>query len=134
MNKTESIELARRAYLIIESVAERHAVQARAIALEGELRHRKGGDFRRYHPGAAPANACAEMFVAKFTAQYLCREPIPSIAAVLTLRADAALCAGIAATDEFRRRIYEGFRAANIDVNAVAELDYTILVGKVQAA
>jgi hypothetical protein len=134
MTKTESIALARRAYAIVESVAERHAEAAKAAALEGERRHRKGGDFRRYHPGAASAETCAEMFVVKFIAQYLCTEAIPNISAVLYLRPDAVICAGIVAMDDLRLKLYEGFRAENVDVYAVAALDYTALVGKVKAA
>jgi hypothetical protein len=128
MNKTETIKLARAAYAAVLSVAGRHAETAKAEALEGERRHRRG-DFRRYHPNAAPAEACAELFVAKFVADYLTNaDRIPGITDALRLRRDALIAAAIVATyaDELRVAFYN----AGIEPRDVATLDYTVAAGR----
>ena len=127
MNKTETIKLARKAYAVIESVAGRHAESAKAAALAGEKRHRRG-DFRRYHPRAASADVCAELFVARFVASYLTDEvQMPIIADILHLRPDAAIAAAIVET--YAHKLERAFEAVETNPSEVAKLDYRAAVG-----
>jgi len=129
MNKTETIRLARKAYAVVVSVAGRHAESVKAAALAAEKRHRRG-DFRKYHPSAASAEACAELFVAKFVAGHLTDAArMPSLADILHLRPDAVLAAAIVA--EYGKRLREAFDAAEIKLSDVAKLDYCTAVGPV---
>ena len=128
MTKTETVRLARRAYAVIERVAGCHAESAKAAALEAERRHRRG-DFRKYHPRAASAEICAELFVSRFVAEYLTQfERMPGIADVLTLRPDSILAAAIVA--EYGEKLYVAFGAAKIDPRDVAKLGYCDAVGR----
>jgi len=127
MNKAETIRLARKAYAVVESVAGRHAEDAKAAALAGEKRHRRG-DFRKYHPRAASADVCAELFVAKFVADYLTDAArMPSIADVLHLRPDAVLAAAIVAESRFT--LEHRFAEHEINLAEVVKLDYRAAIG-----
>lgn len=132
MNRKETQALVRRAYAALETLAPDKLAQVRTAALEAERRHRKGGDFRRYHPGAASAAACAEMFTVRWVAEYACApDRLPTLADIFALRRDVILAAALV---EFVKphKILEALRAADIDPFAVAELDYCAMVGEVR--
>lgn len=131
MNKTETLKLARKAYDVLHALLgySRDMGVAYNHALHGERRHRCG-DFARYHPGAASAPACAELFVARWIAEYALKpETMPSIADIGRLRPDVLQCASIVqnATPE---KVLAVLRAADIDPEQVAALDYVTAIGK----
>jgi hypothetical protein len=125
VNKSQSLKLARRAFDALDHIPERS--KAYAAALAGEKQYRRGS-FLRHHPSAASAPRCAELFVARWLAEYaLNPDKLPSIAGVLCLRPDAVLCAAIVAkyTPEVIRH---AFAEQGLDLVAIAALNYILVV------
>ncbi len=123
--KRVTLALARAAYDALSDIVDVGRVYEAALA--GEKRHRRG-DFARYHPGAASAPRCAELFTARWLAEYaLNPDKIPGIAAVLRLRPDAYLAAAIVQRDG-PDAILAVLHRAKLDPVAVAALDYMQVV------
>lgn len=128
MNQRETVALARAAFAALEEIP--GATTAHAYAMDGERRHRRSGDFGRYHPAAASKDVCAALFVARWLAGYALRpETLPNLAAVGRMRPDAVKCASIVAEHGPDKILY-ALRAANLDPAAVAALDYVTALGK----
>lgn len=127
MNKAQTKALARTAYAAAcEVVPGEYAERAHAVALEGERRYRRV-EFGRHHPGASSADDCAQLFVARWIAEYAISRNFPAPAALHRLRHDALMCAGIAA--EYGPAILAAWDAKELDSAQIAALDYVQLIG-----
>ena len=123
--KAQTVRLARRAFAAVAPLE--GMTRAYGEALAGEKRHRRGG-FAKYHPGAASAPACAELFVARWLAEYaLHPDTVPTLADMLRTRLDVVLCAAIAQRDG--ALILQRLGNEGLDPEAVAALSYTTAVG-----
>lgn len=131
MAKTETVALARKAYgaLYFGLGLPDRIETARGLALEGERRHRRG-DFARYHPGAASAPACAELFVARWIAEYAMKpETMPTVADLGRIRDDVMHCASIV-QNAGPANVLACLRERGLDPATVAALDYVAAVSK----